>query len=99
MSERGENWMRIVVAIVSGLILEIWINLIIILAVIHWFIVLFSGKRSKALANFCEIFNTQLYLFWRYITFMSNERPFPFTALPKNISKFDRKSSVRKPKH
>ncbi len=88
MTERTEALMRILVAIVSGIILSIWKVLIQILAVIHWVITIVIGKRNKDLADFSEIWNTQVYIFLRYITFVSNKRPFPFKPLEKNISKF-----------
>lgn len=89
MTERTEAWMRIVILIVSGIILELWKSLIQILAIVHWFMVIFSAKRNKGLADFCEIWNTQIYIFLRYMTFVSNQRPFPFTGLGKNITKFE----------
>ena len=87
MSERKEAWFRIIVGIISGIILGLWKGLIQILILIHWFVVVFNGKRDKNLAEFSEYFNTELYKFMRYITFVSNKRPFPFTNLEK-MSKF-----------
>lgn len=86
-TERKEAWFRILVAIVSGIILKIWAGLIVILAVINWFIVIFNGKRNKELASFCEYWNTETYKFIRYMTFVSNKRPFPFSSIER-ISKF-----------
>ncbi|MBR9683103.1 DUF4389 domain-containing protein [Candidatus Woesearchaeota archaeon] len=91
MSERKEAWLRIVVVIISGLILGIWKSLIQILALIHWVVVVVGGKRNKSLADFCEIWNTQLYTWVRYLTFVSNKRPFPFSGLTKNLSEFEKK--------
>jgi len=88
MSEREEAFMRIPVGIVSGIILLLWKVLIKVIVVVHWIIVLFNGKRMKDLANFCEVWNSQIYVFLRYMTFVNNKRPFPFTELEKNISKF-----------
>ncbi len=88
MSERTESLMRIIVGIVSGIILSLWKGLIQILGVVHWFITIFTGKRNKDLAEFSEIWNTQIYIFLRYMTFITNERPFPFNSLTKNFSKF-----------
>jgi len=87
--ERKEAWMRILVTIVSGIILGVWFHLIVLLCIVNWFIVIFSGKRNKGLAKFSEIFNTQNYIFLKYITFISNKRPFPFTSLAESISKFE----------
>jgi hypothetical protein len=43
----------------------------------------FTGKRKREIAEFCEYFNTTVYKLTRYITFVSNERPFPFTKLDR----------------
>lgn len=88
MDERTEALMRIIVAIISGIILGLWKALIQLIVILLWFIAIFTGKRNKDLANFCEIWNTQIYIYLRYLTFVSNERPFPFNSLGKNISQF-----------
>ncbi len=87
-SERKEAWFRIIVLIISGIILKIWSSLVCIIAVVHWIIVIFSGKRNKELAMFSEYWNTETYKFIRYLTFVSNKRPFPFTSMGR-ISKFE----------
>ncbi|MDP2628761.1 MAG: DUF4389 domain-containing protein [Nanoarchaeota archaeon] len=88
MSERTEAWMRIVVGIVSGIVFGVWRYFIIVLAVINFIYAIFSGKRLKELAEMSEIWNTQFYVFQRYMIFVTNERPFPFRSLTKNMSKF-----------
>jgi len=88
MGERTESWMRILVGIVSGIILGLWKGLIQLLGIVHWFIIIFTGRRNRDLAEFSEIWNTQIYIFLRYMTFVTNERPFPFNSLTKNFSKF-----------
>ena len=85
--ERKEAWFRIIVAIVSGIILGIWKGLIQILALVNWFIVMFTTKRNKELAEFSEYWNTEFYKFTRYLTFVTNKRPFPFSSLER-MSKF-----------
>lgn len=88
MSERKEAWFRIIVAIISGVILGVWKTLIFVLLIINWLITVFSGKRNKGLAEFSEYWNTQTYKYVRYLTFVSNKRPFPFSNLDR-ISRFD----------
>ena len=91
MSERTEAWMRIVVGIVSGIILAVWRWFIVVLAIVNWFYTIFAGKRLKELADLSEVWNTQWYIFQRYMIFVTNRRPFPFTSLEKSMSKFERK--------
>lgn len=88
MTERKEAWMRIIVMIVSGIVLGIWQYLILVFGIINWVYAVFSGKRLKELATMSEIWNTQNYIFVRYMIFLTNERPFPFRSLKKNMSKF-----------
>lgn len=88
MGERAEALMRIIVGIISGIILSFWKMLIQFLAIIHWIIVIFSGTRQQGLAEFSETWNSQVYVYLRYMTFVSNKRPFPFNPLEPNMTKF-----------
>ena len=85
--ERKEGWFRIVVLIVTGIILGIWAALVKILIVVNFFIAIIAGKRNKDIAEFCEYWNTEAYKFVRYLTFVNNIRPFPFSSMER-MSKF-----------
>jgi hypothetical protein len=87
-SERFEGLFRLVVLIVSGVILGIWRYLIYAFAITNFLSSIIFNKRNKDIAELSEIWNTQAYTFVRYITGVSNERPFPFRDLKKNMSKF-----------
>jgi hypothetical protein len=87
-SERKETWMRIVVGIVSGVILYVWAYLIGLFFIINFIYSAIKGKRLTELAEFSEIWDSQVYVFLRYLNFTSNKRPFPFENLEKSISKF-----------
>ena len=88
--ERIELLWRLLIFVVTGIILEVWAYLVLMVAIINFFIVLFSGNPDKKLTNFSEYFNTELYRYARYITFSTNERPFPFTEMKKR-TKFEEK--------
>ena len=87
--ERKEIFMRILIGIVSGIILELWAYVVIVLAIFHWFYVLFTGKRHKEIAKFCNLWVSQSYKYFRYMTFATNHRLFPFTDLGKEIEPID----------
>ncbi len=87
--ERKEAWFRILVFIISGIILSAWCVLVKILSIINWLITIISGKRNRSLAMFCEYWNTETYKFLKYMTFVTNTRPFPFSKLGK-MSKFEK---------
>lgn len=88
MGERGEILMRIIVAIITGIIISLWGYVVYVVATMHWIITFVTGKRLKAFADFCETWNTQKYCFTRYLLLLSNERPFPFSDVNKNLSEF-----------
>ena len=85
--ERKEAWMRIIVGIVSGFMLEVWGFFIFCFAIVQFILVLIEGKKNKELLRMSEVYLVQIYTFVRYITFISNERPFPFADLKKEINK------------
>ena len=91
-SERIEALVRIVIFIISGLILSVWRVLTYVLVITNLVYTLFAGKRLRDVAELSELWNTQWYVFQRYIIFVSNQRPFPFGKLEKNISKFNNAS-------
>ena len=84
-SERSEAWMRIPIAIVSGFILEVWGFFIFCFAIAQLIIVLIEGKKNKELLKMSQVYLIQVYTFVKYITFISNERPFPFGDLKEKI--------------
>jgi hypothetical protein len=88
VNESNEALMRIPVGIVSGIIFGLGLYVIYALIVINFFYTLFSGKRLREVSEAAEVWNTNAYEFMKYITFVDNERPFPFKELRKNISKF-----------
>lgn len=87
-SERKEAWFRIIVLIISGIILHFWGALVCVLGVINWFIAIFANMRNKEIAEFCEYWNTEKYKFIRYLTSVTNERPFPFSSMER-FSRFE----------
>lgn len=88
MSERKEALMRLFVGIVTGIILGVWRALIFVFVIMNWIYVLFADKRLKEFAVLSEIWNTQRYIYIRYMVFLTNQRPFPFSKLERSISKY-----------
>ena len=98
MNERKEVFMRIPVLFIAGAVLWVWKWLVYTFIFINFFYTLFAGRRHKEIAEMSETWNTQWYVFQRYIIFQSNRRPFPFGSLEKNISRHDLKLTMRRPK-
>ena len=83
MGERLEALMRLVVYIITGIILGLWKILVQLLVIVHWIVVVITGKRSRGIAEFCHLYNCQVFAFLKYMTFATNKRPFPFGELAK----------------
>lgn len=90
--ERKETLIRIPVGIISWIILELWGMLIVVIVILNFLYTLFSGKRHKDLARFANIYVSFVYSTIRYISFTTNERPFPFNSLGKPKDSVDLKS-------
>ena len=88
MNQRIEALMRIPVGVVGGVMLYVWMYLIGVFIVINFVWTAVSGKRIRDVAELCEVWNTQKYIFVKYMTFLTNERPFPFSRLAKNMSSY-----------
>ncbi|MBU0461326.1 MAG: DUF4389 domain-containing protein [Nanoarchaeota archaeon] len=74
---------RIPVGILSGLTLLFWGTLILFLSIVNWFHILIWNKRNKAISEFANSWVTCDYRFKRYMHFISDVRPFPFTEIDK----------------
>jgi hypothetical protein len=86
-SERKEALVKIFVVIVSGFIGYFWSILAGVLALFNWLYTLILGARNRSVAEFIEYYNTFAYTMGRYVSGVSNERPFPFNDIQR-ISKF-----------
>ncbi len=82
-----DTLMRLPVLIVSGITFYAWGCLIAVFFIINFFHVLFTKKRIDDLSKMSETWNTHQYYFFRYITFSTNELPFPFSEIKKDLNK------------
>ncbi len=88
--------MRIVVGIVSGIILAIWKALVVVLSIFHFIYAVFTKKRNLCIADFCNGWVSYVYTYYRYMTFTTNNRPFPFGDLKKEIDPVEMKTPKAK---
>jgi len=94
INERNEVLMRVIIAIVSGIVLSVWKGFVQIITLVNWIYTLIKNKRNKEIAMLSEIWNTQFYIYLKYLTMVSNQRPFPFEKLTKKISEFESQNNL-----
>jgi hypothetical protein len=80
---KKEIWMRIPVFILLGVILYVWGFFILIFSLVQLVVLLIEGKKEKEFSHISSMFSNQIYTFFKYITFLSDERPFPFSKMKK----------------
>lgn len=78
----GDTWLRLVFILLFWFLLTVvgWVLGAVI--VVQFFIVLFDGKRNAQLADFGNRLGTYLKDMVLYLTFNSEEKPFPFSDFP-----------------
>ena len=72
---------RLLVFIISGIVLDIWGWVVFIFLLVNWFIVIFSGKRNNDIGMFSNYWAAEVQRFVKYLSFETNEKPFPFNEL------------------
>jgi len=76
-------WMRIPVFLLSGMILHVWGFFVLIFSIVQFVLILTERKTEKEFLNISSMFCSQIYCFFKYITFLSEEKPFPWGKLKK----------------
>ncbi|HEU4620133.1 MAG TPA: DUF4389 domain-containing protein [Gammaproteobacteria bacterium] len=76
--KRRSTWMRLVFMIVLWLLYQVAEFVAGVVIVIQFLWVLFTGKKNPGLLEFGQSISTYIYEVLRYLTFNTEERPFPF---------------------
>jgi Domain of unknown function (DUF4389) len=87
MESKRNIWMRIPVFIISGAILYVWGFFVLIFSLVQLIFILTEKKKEKEFLKISSIFSSQIYCFFRYISFISEEKPFPFGEIKKGKKK------------
>lgn len=77
-----DTWLRLIFLIVFGLIFYLCSILAFAASLMQFLAKLFSGSSLTGLSDFGDDLATYLSQVIRYMTFTSDEKPFPFANLP-----------------
>jgi len=77
MGDRLEALLRIPLAFIYGIIIGIWGLITALAVIVHWFYALIRGKRHRGIAEFTNRFVFYVYEVDRYLSLVTNERPWP----------------------
>ena len=76
------TWKRGLSMLLVGLVFWVAEFLLLVTAVVQFGFVLFSGERNERLLDFGEGLSRLFYEAAAYLTFASDDRPFPFSDWP-----------------
>lgn len=79
---RRETWIRALYVILFALIYSVTEIVIVVVVVVQFGFVLISGDRNQKLLDFGASLSKFIYQILRYVTFNSEEKPFPFSDWP-----------------
>lgn len=80
----GQTWTRLVFMIGFAIILYVTLALYAVFVVVQFLFVLFTGERNAKLIRFGDILCQYINHMLRFISYTSDEKPFPFSDLPES---------------
>jgi len=79
---RRETWVRVLFVILFALIYSVAEVVIVTVVLVQFGFVLITGERNKKLLDFGANLSTFVYQILRYVSFNTDDKPFPFTDWP-----------------
>ena len=77
-----DKWMRLLFMILFGFIGYMIRFVAAVLIILQFFIVLFTGTTNAKLLQLGQILSTYTYQILLFLTYNSEEKPYPFSTLP-----------------
>ena len=79
---RRETWIRLLFVILFAVIYSIAELLVAALVAVQFGFVLIAGERNRKLLEFGDDLSRFIYQILQFVTFNSDDKPFPFTDWP-----------------
>ena len=77
-----DKWMRLLYMVLFGFIGYMIRFVALILIVLQFFTVLFTGTSNATLLQLGQVLSTYTYQILLFLTYNSEEKPYPFSPLP-----------------
>ncbi len=77
-----EIWMRLIYMLMFGLFFYVAEIVLFILVALQFLLTLFTGRANARLLDFGRQLSDYVYQIVRYLTYVSNSKPFPFADWP-----------------
>ncbi|MFP8965416.1 DUF4389 domain-containing protein [Pokkaliibacter sp. CJK22405] len=76
----ADIWLRALYLIIFALVLKVAASLVILLAVLFWIVVVIRGEEAMSACEHLKAFSGFVRDCVGYLTFQSEQKPFPFKA-------------------
>ena len=77
-------WLRLVYIIITALVLYIALAVFWVSSLVQFLFALITAERNLKLAVFCDVLCQYINQCTRFISFCSEDKPFPFAELPES---------------
>lgn len=78
----GETWIRGAFMLLFAIIYQVVELVLVVIAVVQWFFLLFTGEPSERLLEFGDDLSVFNYQIWQFQTMNTEVRPWPFAPWP-----------------
>jgi uncharacterized protein DUF4389 len=89
--KKNETWQRILYMILFIFIYGISKVLIFAIMLFQFITIVLKGKANERLLKFSQSLSTFIYQIMIFLTFVSEQRPFPFSAWPSGVPEMENK--------
>ncbi|MCK4608828.1 MAG: DUF4389 domain-containing protein [Gammaproteobacteria bacterium] len=94
-----DKWIRLIFMVLFAIVVYfIAITLIWLIAIFQFLYTLFVGKPNSALLPFSEGLSIYIQQIMAFVTYVKNEKPFPFSAWPHTHPVITKEKEEAKPK-
>ena len=84
--QKNETWQRILYMIFFIIIYGVSKVLIFAVMLFQFITIVLTGKTNEQLLKFSQSLSTFIYQIMIFLTFVSEQRPFPFSAWPNGVT-------------
>lgn len=78
----SKHWLRLVFMVLFAVLLQVVAIIMWVLVILQFFFSLITGKDNKNLREFGYSLSTYIYQILKFLTYNSEEKPFPFSDWP-----------------
>ena len=81
---RGEFWLRLLFMLLFAMLLQVAVGVMWVVVLVQLGCVVISGSTNASVLNFGKSLSTYIYQIWLFLSYNSEDKPFPFNDWPQD---------------